>query len=93
MNHINRLLIKARQEIGGKGKLILGFVRYDRIDNKFIVHGTIWDGFPGSHGEKFYSEHDTEEEAEAACDAVVAQCPNAKQINFITEYFLEDLMP
>ena len=85
MNHINRLLMQARRARNGKGKHILGFVEYVPEKKKFTASGTIWDGVEGSGGESFYSEHDNQDDAIAACEAVAAQYPNSENINFIIE--------
>ncbi|MDD6308788.1 MAG: hypothetical protein PUB07_05515 [Clostridia bacterium] len=85
MQHINRLLRIAKTAANGKGKRILGFVDYDPEKKKFTASGTIWDGVAGSGGEGFYSEHDTQEEAIAACEAVAAKYLNSENINIIID--------
>ena len=90
MNHIDRLLLQAKRARGGMAKHILGFVDYDFGREKFTASGTIWDGVEGSGGELFYSEHDTKEQALAACAAVAALYPSCENINFLLEYGMED---
>ena len=85
MNHINRLLRQARNAVNGKGKYIIGFVDYDPQKKKFTASGTIWNGVKESGGDRFYSEHDTQDEAIAACEAVAAQNPGSENINFIID--------
>ena len=85
MNHINKLLQRARRAKDGKGKYIIGFVNYDPEKMKFIASGTIWDGIAGSGGEGFYSEHDTTDEALKACEAVAALYPNSENVNFVVD--------
>lgn len=85
MKHINRLLMQARTAKNGKGMHVLGFVDYSEEKRCYTAKGTIWDGVFGSGGESFYSEHETEEEALAACEAVAARYPNCENLNFITE--------
>lgn len=88
MDKITRLLMKVKQAKGGQGMHILGFVDYDPEKKVYTASGTIWDGVAGSGGEPFYSEHDSPEEALAACEAVAARYPGCENINFI----MDDLM-
>ena len=85
MNQINRLLKKARITKNGKGMHILGFVDYDTEKGRYTASGTIWNGVAGSGGESFYSEHDTPEEAVAACEAIAARYPGCENLNFIMD--------
>lgn len=85
MNHINRLLRKARRAKNGNGMYVIGFVEYDHAKNVFTASGRVWDGKPGTDGETFYSEHNTLDEAIAACEAVEAQYPKAENVNFIID--------
>ena len=85
MNHINRLLLQARRAKNGNGAYVMGFVEYDPDKKVFTASGRVWDGVAGSGGETFYSEHSTENEAVAACEAVAAQYPGAENINFIID--------
>lgn len=82
MKHINRLLMQARTAKNGNGMHVLGFVEYSTSKQCFTAQVTIWDGVPGT-GENQYSEHETEEEALAACEAVAARYPGCENINFI----------
>lgn len=87
MNHINKLLRHAKRLNGGRGKHILGFVEYDHKKQKYRASGTIWDGVPGSGGERFTtSDCSTLEEAQAACEAVAASYPNAETMIFYYDY-------
>lgn len=90
MNHINRLLMKARRIASGTGMHILGFVDYNTENQKYTATVQVWDGVPGSAGDPLYSEHDTKEEAIAACDAIAAQYPNSEKITLIMDRGLED---
>ncbi len=85
MQYITRLLMRAKKIAAGEGKYILGFVDYDIEKKLFTASGSIWDGVPGSGGEPFYSEHSTQEEAVAACEAVAAKYPGCENINFIID--------
>lgn len=85
MNHINRLLQKARRAKNGNGKYVMGFIEYDPINKKFIASGSIWDGVAGSGGVSFCSEHDTQAEALVACETIAAQHPGSDNINFIMD--------
>lgn len=85
MNHINRLLMQAKRAKNGKTKHILGFVDYVIEKKKFTASGTVWAGVSGSDGERFYSEHDNQEDAIAACEAVAARYPNTENITFIID--------
>ena len=87
MPRIDRLLQRARRAKDGKGKYILGFVEYDPEKKKYTAAGRIWDGVAGSGGEGFYSEHETLEEAVAACETVAAKYPNAENVNFLMDDF------
>lgn len=90
MNHIDRLLMKARKAMSGSGMHILGFIKYCQEKQKYTVSVTVWDGVFGSGGERFDSEHDTKEEALAASESIAARYPNAENLNFIIDYGLED---
>lgn len=85
MNHITRLLMRAKQARNGKGMHILGFVDYNLAKQKYTASGAIWDGVEGSGGESFYSEHDTADEALAACEAIAAKYPDSENLNFIMD--------
>lgn len=85
MNHINRLLMQTKRARNGKAKHILGFVDYVLEKKKFTASGTIWDGVAESGGKSFYSEHDNQEDAIAACEAVAARYPNSENITFIID--------
>jgi len=86
MKHINRLLMQVRTAKNGNGMHVIGFIDYDPEKRGFIAKGTIWDGVPGSGGESFYSEHATQEEAIAACEAIAAKYPNCENLNFVNCY-------
>ena len=85
MKHINRLLMQARTAKNGKGMHVMGFIDYDPAKRCFIAKGTIWDGVAGSGGESFCSEHKTQEEAIAACQAIAAKYPGCENLNFIMD--------
>lgn len=90
MNYIDRLLMKARKAMSGSGMHVLGFIQYSQEKQKYTASITVWDGVPGSGGERIDSEHDTKEDALAACESVAARYPNADNLNFIIDYGLED---
>ena len=85
MDHLTRLLMQARTARNGKGKHILGFIEYDINKRKFTAKCNVWDGVEGSGGENFCSEHDTQEEALAYCEALAAKYPNSENLNFIID--------
>ena len=85
MKHISRLLMQARAARNGNGMHVLGFIDYVPEKQCFTASGTIWNGVPGT-GESFYSEHKTEEEAVAACDAIAAKYPNCENLTFVNCY-------
>ncbi len=87
MKHIDRLLRRVKAAANGKARYILAFVEYDPDKRKYTAAGTIWDGVAGSGGEGFYSEHDTPEEAEAACEAVISKYSNAETANILIDDF------
>ena len=83
MNHLNRLLIRAKTAKYGEGKQIIAFVSYAPEKRKYIADIRLWDGVHGSGSESIISEHDTQEEAEAACAAVKARFPASESVVFI----------
>ena len=85
MQHITRLIIKARKATGGENMTVVGFIDYDHTKQKYTCSGYVWNGVPGSVSDKdsFYSEHDTAEEATAAAEAIAAKYPGCENINFI----------
>lgn len=85
MNHINRLLRLAKRAADSKGRYILCFVKHDQGKGKYTASGTIWDGVPGSGGVPFCSEHDTEEEAVAACDDIIARYPGCEAVTIFKD--------
>ena len=87
MQHIERLLIRARKATGGEGMRILGFVEYRPDLKKFTCSGFVWDGVPGSvsDDDHFYSEHDTAEAATAYADSISAKYPGSENITFIVD--------
>lgn len=86
MDRITRLLMKVKQATDGQGMHILGFVDYDPEKKVYTASGSIWNGVAGAGGEPFYSEHNSQEEALAACEAVAARYPGSENINFYMDY-------
>lgn len=74
--------MKAKRAKNGNGMHVLGFIDYDTEKRCYTASGTIWNGVPGT-ADSFYSEHETAEEAIAACEAVAARYPNCENLNFI----------
>lgn len=87
MQHITRLLIRARKATSCENKTVFGFVDYDMAKRKYTCSGYVWDGVPGSVTDRdtFYSEHDTAAEAEEAASAVAAKYPGSENITFIID--------
>lgn len=87
MQHITRLLIRAKKAKSGRNMTVFGFVDYDITKKKYTCSGYVWDGTPGSVTDRdtFYSEHDTAAEAEAAASAVAAKYPDSENITFIID--------
>lgn len=87
MQHITRLLIRARKATSGENITVFGFVDYDLAKKKYTCSGYVWDGVPGSVTDRdtFYSEHDTAAEAEAAASAIAAKYPDSENITFIID--------
>lgn len=87
MQHITRLLIRAKKAKSGKNMTVFGFVDYDTAKKKYTCSGYVWDGVPGSVMDRdtFYSEHDTAAEAEAAAEAIAAKYPDSENITFIID--------
>lgn len=92
MEHIDRLLTRAKKAINGEGKHVIGFVDYDMDKQKYIASGSVWNGVAGSGVEEFRSEHETREEAEATLRAMETKYPSAKSVVFllVDMYFSED---
>lgn len=84
MNHINRLLMQAKKAKNGNGIHVLGFVDYDVEKGCFTTSASIWNGVPGMDKE-FHSEHETAEQAIAACETIAARYPGCENINFIVD--------
>lgn len=75
MNHINRLLAKAKRVTLGNGvRYAMAFINYDKHTNKYIADPRLWGGIEGSGfndinmPEWWHTEYDTED---AACEALV----------------------
>ncbi len=87
MQHITRLLIRAKKAKSGKNMTVFGYVDYDITKKKYTCSGYVWDGVPGSVADRdtFYSEHDTAAEAEEAASAVAAKYPDSENITFIID--------
>lgn len=82
MRYIEKLLARARDIRCQTVRYITGNVDYNPVKRCYTASGMLWDGKAGSAGEHFYSEHDTPEEAAAACEAIAAQYPEAESVNF-----------
>ena len=85
MRNIERLLARARNIRTGGGRYIMAFVDYDPVKGKYTASCNVWDGVKGSGGEHYYSEHDTAEAAEAACETIFAQYPGAESTHLFVD--------
>ena len=85
MKHINRLLQTARRAKQGQGRYIIGFVEYVPEKKVYTAAGTIYGGAFEKETEKFYSEHDTPQEAKAALAEIEKKYPDAEKVTFIID--------
>lgn len=100
MNHINRLLIKARKAAKGEYRLAIGFVDYDEDTQKYIAKPQPWDGKPGSGYDErnpdmpdwWHSDYQSEEEATEALHKLFDSfgIPENNTVVFLMDYGLED---
>ena len=98
MQHINRLLIKARKAAQGDYRLAIGFVEYDEETHKYIAKPQPWDGKPESVTEIanmpdwWHCEWSTKEEAIDALHRLFDGygIPEDNCVIFIMDYGLED---
>lgn len=99
MNHINRLLIKAR-EAAGESKYChaIGFVDYDEESSRYIAKPQLWDGKPGSGTEAldlpnwWHDDWTTEEEATGALNRLFHGfgIPEKNSLIFVLDFGLDD---
>lgn len=87
MRTIERLLARAKAVKGSDVRDILAFVEYSPDKQRYTASGTLWNGRTKADGETFYSEHETPEEALAACEAIANKYPSAETVKI----FIDDL--
>ena len=99
MQHINRLLIKARKVSHGSGyRFAICFVEYDEERNVYTTKLQLWDGKPGTATELtdfpawWRDEWSTEGEALEAVQKLLDSygIPPENSVIFSTDYGLED---
>ena len=99
MQHINRLLIKAKRAArGAEYRLAVGFVDYDEGSNRYIAKPQPWDGKPGTWNgnvrmpDWWHDEWATEEEAADALQRLFDGfgIPENNTVIFFMDYGVED---
>lgn len=100
MEHINRLLLKARKvTCSGGYPYAIGFVEYDENTSKYFACPQLWDGMKGSFQrnqpdmpEWWSGEHASEDEAVEALNRLFNHfnVPDESSVIICGEYALED---
>lgn len=76
MQRVDRLLAKAKKAAQSKAeRFFMGFVEQDLNKGKWIAMGDLSTGKEGG-GRRITTEHDSEETAVAALNALAAEYPN-----------------
>lgn len=83
MDHLSRLLYKTHcWQDGRKESLSLGFIEEDYETGMWTLSAHLWDGVPGSSGQRLESTHRTLDEALARFEELEATDP----VCLITDY-------
>ena len=100
MEHINRLLLKARKAASSDGyPYAVGFVDYDENTSKYIACPKLWDGVKGSASrikpnmpECWRDEYASEDEAVDALNRLFIHfnVPDESSVIICGDYALED---
>lgn len=88
MQKVDRLLAKAKKVVQRNAeRFFMGFVEYDTDTGKWLAIGDLWRGKKGG-SRRITTEHDTEEAAVAALDALSSEYPNIVENTLI---FIDDI--
>lgn len=88
MQRVDRLLAKAKKAVQSNAeRFFMGFVEQDLNTGKWIAMGDLSTGKEGG-GRRITTEHDNEEAAVAALNALAAEYPNHEREPII---FIDDI--